>query len=238
MKGLPPDFSWEELLKAAAVFQGLFPEAVLVGGSAAALHAGHRVSGDTDYTLPSLPERFDDLLRFLEQREDWTTARVRRPVLILDTFRNVETGLRKLRRSAPLDTIEIETPYGRIRVPTPEEMIRVKAWLVLARNQTRDYLDLLAIAEKLGTERTLAALCDFDRYYADLYRPEANRDVSPLLQLGRQLAQPSPEDRDWMALSAYKGLQSPWTEWSNVEAAAQRLSAAIVEKKLGATPAT
>ena len=53
---------WEQLLSAAAHLQQLFPEAVLVGGTAAAIHAGHRVSRDADHVLTNVRERFDDIL--------------------------------------------------------------------------------------------------------------------------------------------------------------------------------
>ena len=35
---------WERLLSAERHLQAILPDAVLVGGTAAALHAGHRVS--------------------------------------------------------------------------------------------------------------------------------------------------------------------------------------------------
>jgi len=39
-------------------------------------------------------------------------------------------------------TARVNRPAGPIRVPTLPEMLRVKAWLVLRRNATRDYLDV------------------------------------------------------------------------------------------------
>lgn len=232
MKGLPEGFSWEALLEAAAAFQGLVPDAVLVGGSAAALLAGHRLSRDADHVVDDLPGRFDELLAALEERDDWVTARVRKPVLILGAFRNVETGLRQLRRATPIETTTVEAPQGRIRVPTPDELLRIKAWLILVRNQTRDYLDVLAIADHLGAARSVAALRSLDRHYRDLYRPDAERDVSALLQLARQLADPQPEDQDWMALDAYKGLGAPWTDWDHVRRRAAELGGALLEAGL------
>jgi hypothetical protein len=38
----------------------MVPDAVLVGGSAAALYAGHRDSYDHDHVLPDLRERWTD----------------------------------------------------------------------------------------------------------------------------------------------------------------------------------
>jgi hypothetical protein len=46
--------SWEKLIEASSNLQGLFPHAVLVGGSAAAVHAQHRFSFDADHVLSDL----------------------------------------------------------------------------------------------------------------------------------------------------------------------------------------
>ena len=68
------------------------PDAVLVGGSAAAYHAGHRVSLDDDHVVADLRSRFDDILAALEETDGWVTARVQRPVLILGRLDGVENG--------------------------------------------------------------------------------------------------------------------------------------------------
>ena len=51
---------WEALLSSAAHLQKIVPGAVLVGGTAAATYAHHRVS--LDHVLPDLKERFDAIL--------------------------------------------------------------------------------------------------------------------------------------------------------------------------------
>lgn len=76
----PPDLpEWERLLAAARHLQWLVPGTVLVGGTAAAMHAGHRVSVDGDHVLDDLRDRFDDVLAALEQAAGWKTERVQRP---------------------------------------------------------------------------------------------------------------------------------------------------------------
>jgi hypothetical protein len=62
-KSLP---EWETLLSSAARLQTILPDAVLVGGTAAAFHARHRVSMNHDHTLPDLRQRVDALLSTLE----------------------------------------------------------------------------------------------------------------------------------------------------------------------------
>src|SRR5258708_35601364 len=131
---------WRRVVEASVRLQQLVPDAVLVGGSAAVLHVGHRVSLDDDHVIRDLVERFDEVLEALEATDGWVTARVRRPVLILGSLAGVETGIRQLIRQRPLEVEELATRSGSIRVPTLPEMARIKAWLVLQRNSTRDYL--------------------------------------------------------------------------------------------------
>ena len=57
---------WEQVLSSAARLQRILPEAVLVGGTAAALYAEHRLSIDADHMLADLRHRFDTVLAELE----------------------------------------------------------------------------------------------------------------------------------------------------------------------------
>jgi hypothetical protein len=99
---------WERVLSAAAHLQRILPGAVLVGGSAAAVYAGHRLSTDADHVLTDLRERFDQVLADLEAVAGWKTARIRRPVQILSSLDGIETGVRQLIREQPLETTQIE----------------------------------------------------------------------------------------------------------------------------------
>lgn len=99
---------WEQVLAAAAHLQRILPGAVLVGGSAAAVYAAHRLSTDADHVLTDLRPRFDQALAELEAVAGWKTARVRRPVQILGSLDGIETGVRQLIRDEPLETVQIE----------------------------------------------------------------------------------------------------------------------------------
>ena len=77
---------WERLLEAAAEIQGLMPGALLIGGSAAAVHLKHRYSFDADHILLDLEEKYEEVLDFLEGRDDWETARIHPPKLIPQKF--------------------------------------------------------------------------------------------------------------------------------------------------------
>ena len=110
---------WEVVLSSAARLQRILPDAVLVGGTAAALHAGHRFSRDADHVLRDLRRRFDEVLTQLESVAGWRTARVARPVRILGSLDGIETGVRQLIRDEPLETTTIEHRGTTLTLPRP-----------------------------------------------------------------------------------------------------------------------
>ena len=207
---------WDRVLSAAAHLQTILPDAVLVGGSASALYAAHRMSVDADHVLTDLRSRFDAVLTALESVAGWKTARIQRPVQIHGKLDGIETGIRQLLRETPLETqresISIQGVSIEITLPTPAEMLRIKAVLILKRNATRDYLDFAALSDRLGAHNTRAALAILDALY-----PQTNGE-SPLMQLQIQLATPLPFDLDTIELAEYKQLSERWHEWSAVVA--------------------
>jgi hypothetical protein len=212
---------WERVVRASARVQQLVPDAVLVGGSAAALRAKHRVSFDDDHVLRDLDERFNDVLEALEASDGWVTARVKRPVLILGSLDGVETGIRQLIRRRPLETEELHLEGAAVRVPTLAETARIKGWLILRRNATRDYLDFAALADRLGAAAPGLVL-SMDDYYADQRGPGGAR-VSA--QLVKQLAEPAPYDLSDVDLRHFRGTLPRWQEWGEVVGVCRRLAA-------------
>lgn len=221
----PDDRDLDDVLRAAARLQRIVPDAVLVGGTAAAEFAHHRVSFDDDHVVADLRDRFDAVLGDLEDTEGWITARVKRPVLILGSLDGVETGVRNLIRRVPLEVEVHETAHGPIRVPTLQEMTRLKAWLVLVRNATRDYLDVAALADRVGPEAA-DVLLGLDTYYADQQGPGGIRVA---LQLARQLAEPRPYDLSEVDLQHYRRLEPRWRDWTTVADACRALSVAMLD---------
>ena len=80
------------ILDSAARLQELVPDAVLVGGTAAALYAGHLDLEDHDHVLADLADRFDVVLEALESEPDWVTNRVQPGKLILGSFKVFYAG--------------------------------------------------------------------------------------------------------------------------------------------------
>lgn len=202
---------WEQLLSAAAHLQEILPEATLVGGTAVAIFAQHRLSRDADHVLPNLRHTFDDVLAQLEAVAGWRTARVKRPVLILGSLDGIETGVRQMIREQPLETQEVAIGGVRLAVPTEEELLRIKGVLILRRNATRDYLDFAALAERIGQARISEALARLDQLY-----PQPSGE-SALQQLQVQLANPVPFDLENTDLSEYRRLHPKWHDWSRVK---------------------
>jgi len=218
---------WEQVLASAARLQRILPDAVLVGGSASALYAAHRLSTDADHVLTDLRPRFDQILADLESVAGWKTARVRRPVLILGSLDGIETGVRQLIRDQPLETCQIDYQGEQITLPTEAEMLRIKGVLILKRNATRDYLDFVALAEHLSAEKMVEALHPFDRLY-----PQPNEE-SALQQLQIQLAQPLPYDLEEHNLTEYKQLDPRWHSWQNVKTLCADYAALIFDRIVG-----
>jgi len=68
---------------AASGGRAVVPDAVLVGGSAAALWASHRSSYDHGHVLADLDARFDAVLEAIEATDGWVTNRVTPGKIIL-----------------------------------------------------------------------------------------------------------------------------------------------------------
>lgn len=218
---------WERVLSSAARLRRILPEAVLVGGTAAALYAEHPLSADANHVLPDLQQRFDQVLAELESVAGWKTARIKRPVQILGSLDGIETGVRQLIRDEPLETTQIEHLGQKITIPTQAEILRIKGVLILKRNATRDYLDFLALADHMGDERMLEALRIFDRLY-----PQSNEE-SALQQLQIQLANPLPYDLEELGLAEYKNLDLRWQKWETVKTACARHAMLIFDRIVG-----
>lgn len=214
----------QRVLESAARLQQVVPDAVLVGGSAAALHAGHRDSFDHDHVLVDLVDRYETVLEAVEATEGWATSvrASRPPFTIMGSLWGVEAGLRQMRRSRPLETCEVEVGDDAVVVaPTEAEALRVKAFLVVQRNVVRDYLDVVALSDHLGLDSAVDILSGIDDYYVD----RSGEQGSVLTSLVVALADPNPRDPDVIdELPRYKGLQARYHDWKDVVAACQDLA--------------
>ena len=224
------DPAMDDVFESAAALQLLVPDAVLVGGSAAAFYAHHRSSFDHDHVLIDLRERFDVVLDAVESEGEWVTNRVSYGRIILGELGGIEAGVRQLIRRTPLEVTEYTLPSGaRLRVPTIEETLRVKAFLAVRRNQTRDYLDIAALAQTMGENHAAEVLAGMDAFYSD----QRGGGEGVASQVARQLSEPQPADRTvTKELSRYKNLAPRWHRWQDVARACQRLADLMVTRQV------
>ena len=95
----------------------------------------------------------------------------------------------------------------------------------MRRNQTRDYLDLAALADRLGVERASSVLAGIDEYYAD----QAGEGDGVASQLVRQLSDPKPADASVIdQLDSYRRLRKRWSEWDEVTGVLGNVAAGMV----------
>jgi hypothetical protein len=113
-----------------------------------------------------------------------------------------------------------------LRAPTAAETLRIKAFLIVRRNQTRDYLDMAALSDRHGIVAAARILADIDDYYADQHL----HGSGVAAQVARQLADPRPADVSVThQLDAYRNLHPRWHDWDSVREVCRVLAAAMVE---------
>ncbi|MCK9249369.1 MAG: hypothetical protein M0P31_10410 [Solirubrobacteraceae bacterium] len=218
------------VLASASRLQQVVPDAVLVGGTAAALYARHRESFDHDHIVSDLADRYEQILEAVEATDGWVTS-VRAsspPLTLLGSLGGIEAGLRQLRRTRPLEVVEVDVPgAGPVRVPPLAEMLRIKSYLVVQRNQVRDHLDVVALTETIGIDDAATTLAGIDAYYAD----RSGGADSVLTALVQRLSQPEPRDsRVTRQLASYRGLDPRWHRWTDVVSACHALADTIVRR--------
>lgn len=198
---------FERLVEKAKALQArlLFLPTVAVGGTAVALYAKHRVSLDVDFVSPLLSARFDDVENALLAMDDFSIAKVRRPVLILGSLDGDEIGIRQLRRSEPLDAVERDGLW----VPTLAELLRVKAYLLSDRRAVRDFIDVCALLRTAGLEESLAAMESFNGLYGGL-------SAAGALTAFAEAAHDQPVDQEDVDLESWRSLDPAYRNLAGV----------------------
>jgi hypothetical protein len=186
------DADWETLLSSAAHVSRIVPDSIFADASGTEAEEVRR--------------RFAAALADLERVAGWLPTPVGRMSIADGRFDGIETTIRDRARSGPLETTVEAGQWGQVEVPTLAEVLRIKAWLVISRNAARDYRDAAAIAERLGSEKSIFALATLDNLY-----PQSN-GASARQQLLRQLSEPLPFDE----IERSDPVPSSWNEWRYV----------------------
>jgi hypothetical protein len=216
----------KKVLEQAARLQKLVPDVVLAGDSAASIYAGHRFSLDHDHVVAELENKFDLVLEALEREGDWVTNRVVYGKIILGELGGIEAGIRQLIRKKPLEFENVHIGELSLNIPTIEEITRIKAFLIVKRNQMRDYLDFAALSDKMGISNCAKIIDKIDDYYTD----EAKTDKPLLSQLLRQLSEPMPKDKSNIELLPdYKGTSEKWKDWNFIIEICKKVATEVME---------
>jgi RND superfamily putative drug exporter len=94
-----------------------------------------------------------------------------------------------LRRTGPMETTNVLLPTGdRLQIPTGAETLRLKGYLMMARNAVRDFTEFSDLVASMDTRTAADVLSGMDRYYCG---PPA-RPHWVATQLVRRLADPRP----------------------------------------------
>jgi hypothetical protein len=119
---------------------------------------------------------------------------------------------------------------GRIRLPTVGETLRIKTFLMVDRNATRDYLDVAALSVSLGLRKSAMALERMNEIYSEFAGERGDMLTSALVKL----AAPDPYDLT-DDLTEDKGIIAPWNNWRAVQTQCASFAAAILSEPLAET---
>jgi heme transporter len=97
------------------------------------------------------------------------------------------------KRRSPVETTHVQLPTGdRLQIPTGAETLRLKGYLIMSRNSSRDYVEFAELVDTMEAETAALVLAGMDRYYCC----QSPRRQWIATQLVRRLADPHPSDLD------------------------------------------
>ncbi|MGV0625716.1 MMPL family transporter [Mycolicibacter minnesotensis] len=130
-----------------------------------------------------------------------------------------------LSRSRPIETAAVQLPTGdRLQIPTCAETLRLKGYLLMARNSRRDYVELAELADALDPKTVAEALGDIDRYYSG--QPTERQWLAT--ELVCRLAEPVPTERG----DGVPGDEAPEasSDWGHVRGRCLAVAVAMLEE--------
>ncbi|UQX10864.1 MMPL family transporter [Candidatus Mycobacterium methanotrophicum] len=104
-----------------------------------------------------------------------------------------ETDHPMFERRSPVETTRVQLPTGdRLQIPTGAETLRLKGYLIMSRNSSRDYAEFAELVDTMEAQTAALVLAGMDRYYCC----QSSRRQWIATQLVRRLADPHPTDLD------------------------------------------
>ena len=102
-----------------------------------------------------------------------------------------KTARPEYERRSPVETTNVQLPTGdRLLIPTGAETLRMKGYLIMCRNSSRDYAEFAGMVDTLEPETAAEVLAGMDAYYCS--QPPRRQWIAT--QLVRRLADPHPSD--------------------------------------------
>jgi RND superfamily putative drug exporter len=121
-----------------------------------------------------------------------------------------------------VETTNVQLPTGdRLQIPTGAETLRMKGYLLMCRNSSRDYAEFAEMVDAMDTQTAAVVLAGMDKYYCG----QQPRKQWVATQLVRRLADPRPQDDDDDPSTAL----DPDIDWSEVKRRCLSVAVAMLE---------
>jgi heme transporter len=126
-------------------------------------------------------------------------------------------------RQSPVETTNVQLPTGdRLQIPTGAETLRMKSYLVMCRNTTRDFAEFAELVDSMETHTAAEVLASMDRYYCG----DRSRKQWVATQLVRRLADPRPSDEHDTRMSGPEAE----ADWAKVRERCLSVAVAMLEE--------
>ncbi|HEX9497845.1 MAG TPA: MMPL family transporter, partial [Mycobacterium sp.] len=126
-------------------------------------------------------------------------------------------------RSSPMETTNVQLPTGdRLQIPTGAETLRLKSYLVMCRNTTRDFAEFAELVDSMETHTAAVVLASMDRYYCG----DRSRKQWVATQLVRRLADPQPSDEHDTRMSGPEAED----DWAKIRERCLSVAVAMLEE--------
>ena len=202
---------WERLLAAERHLQYLIPGATLVGGTAAALHARHRISMDGDHVIEDLRDRFDPGSG--NARGRCRLADRASPAARPDSPAELDGVPDGNPSASPYAAARDRGAVSGLRVPTLAEMARIKAWLARRRGTRYGTTSIPSCSSSAWARKPWSPRCDRSTRSTGSRAPPRRSPRWPSV-----CASAAPADLATIDLRRYRALQPPWSDWAHVVA--------------------
>jgi uncharacterized membrane protein YdfJ with MMPL/SSD domain len=128
-----------------------------------------------------------------------------------------------MERRSPVETTNVQLPTGdRLQIPTGAETLRLKSYLIMCRNTTRDYAEFADLVDSMETQTAAVVLAAMDRYYCG----QQSRKQWVATQLVRRLADPQPSDEHDTRMSGPEAE----ADWAKVRERCLSVAVAMLEE--------